>query len=233
MQQARRPEQRPLVDGRSREAPRARPDPRIAPAAAWKARIWIAQGRLADARRWAQAQTLSAEDELSYLREFEHITLARLLLAEDEIDGALTLLDRLLHGRTGSRMGSVLEIEVLQALAHHAQDDVDAALSAFTRALDIAASEGYVRVFVDEGPRLRAAVRGHGTGITSPHIVTLRAAFDGASSAQTADRPVTQPTPVSNEQPLIEPLSERELEVLHLIAQDYLTTRSANGSSWR
>ena len=87
--------------------------PNVRPVAAWKTRMWVAQGRLGEALGWARAQGLSAEDELSYLREFEHITLARVLLARyrrDRADHAMLeamgLLARLLHAaEEGERMG--------------------------------------------------------------------------------------------------------------------------------
>ena len=58
--------------------------PNVRPVPALKARVWIAQGRLGDALGWAREQGLTADDDLSYLREFEHITLARVLLARHE-----------------------------------------------------------------------------------------------------------------------------------------------------
>ena len=58
--------------------------PNVRPVPALRARIWIAQGRLGEAADWAREQGLSVDDDLSYLREFEHITLARLLMARDQ-----------------------------------------------------------------------------------------------------------------------------------------------------
>ena len=124
-----------------------------------KARIWVAQGRLAQAMEWAREQGLSADDALSYLREFEHITLARILIAQNQnerMDGSfhavMRLLDRLLRAaEAGSRMGSVIEILVLQALTHQAQGSLPPALAPLERALTLAEPEGYVRIFVDEG----------------------------------------------------------------------------------
>ena len=117
---------------------------------------------------WAQRQGLSARDELSYLHEFEHITLARILLAQYRNGGGdpsdlagLGLLARLLKAaQEGGRLRSEIEILVLQALANQAQGDLVAALVPLERALALAEPEGYVRVFVDEGlPMARSAVR--------------------------------------------------------------------------
>src|SRR5215475_12062840 len=102
--------------------------PNVRPVPAVTARIWIIQGRLGEALGWAREQGLSADDDLSYLREFEHITLARLLLAryqdervESRAQAAAQLLERLLlAAESGGRTGRVIEILVLQALAHQA-----------------------------------------------------------------------------------------------------------------
>ena len=89
--------------------------PNVRPVPALKARVWIAQGRLGEALGWAREQGLSADDDLSYLREFEHITLARVLLAryqderaERSVQEATRLLERLLRaaeegGQDGTR----------------------------------------------------------------------------------------------------------------------------------
>ena len=112
--------------------------PNVRPVPALRARVWIAQGRLGEALGWAREQGLSVDDDLSYLREFEHITLARVLLAryqseraERSLHEATRLLERLLRAaEEGGRTGSVIEILVLQALAHQAHGDIPAALGA-------------------------------------------------------------------------------------------------------
>ncbi|HEV7664694.1 MAG TPA: helix-turn-helix transcriptional regulator, partial [Chloroflexota bacterium] len=129
--------------------------PNVRPVSALKARVWVAHGRASEALVWARERGLSAEDELSYVREFEHITLARMLLVQRSgaAEKALGLLGRLLEAaETGGRMGSTIEILVLQARAQQVRGDIPAALVALERALTLAELEGYVRVFVDEGP---------------------------------------------------------------------------------
>ncbi len=166
---------------------------------------------------------LSATDDLSYLREFEHITLSRVLLArhtEEHSEGSMyeatRLLDRLLSmAEEGGRTGSVIEILVLQALAHQTQGDLPAALAPLTRAVTLAEPEGYVRVFVDEGPPmaalLRAAAReahGEQKRIAPSYLRRLLAAVNNTAGNAPAS------------QGLIEPLSERELDVLRLLGTD-------------
>jgi LuxR family transcriptional regulator, maltose regulon positive regulatory protein len=191
--------------------------PNVRPVAALVARVWVAQGRLGEALGWASEQGLSTEDDLSYLREFEHITLARVLLARSKSDRAgrsipeaMRLLERLLKAaEEGERTGSVIEILVLQALAHQTQGDMPAALVPLQQALSLAEPEGYVRMFVDEGPPMAVLLEEAAKkGIASTYVRQLLTAL-GSAKART---PVTQG--------LIEPLSERELEVLRLLGTD-------------
>jgi LuxR family maltose regulon positive regulatory protein len=193
------------------------PLPDVRPVAALKTRVWIAKGRLTKALAWARERRVSVDDNLSYLREFEHITLARLLIARhkrDGVDGSIDeakrLLERLLKAaEAGGRMGSVIEILVLQALAHHAQGDVPRALDALELALTLAEPEGYVRIFVDEGPPMAALLREAAKHSTVPNYVSqLRAAFGKVEGT----------APVS--QPLIDPLSKRELEVVRQLGTE-------------
>ncbi|MEP7356627.1 MAG: LuxR C-terminal-related transcriptional regulator [Anaerolineales bacterium] len=189
------------------------PDAR--PVAAWKTRGWVAQGRLREALGWVREQGLSVDDELSYLAEFKHITLARVLLARhpdnptpDALPGAVRLLARLLQAaEAGQRTASVIEILVLQALAHRAQGRLPAALEALERALTLAEPEGYVRMFVDEGPPL-AAMLAEATkkNIAPNYVRQLLAAFGGPDER----------APVK--QTLVEPLTRRELDLLRLLA---------------
>ena len=141
--------------------------PNVRPVATRKTRVWVAQGRLGEALGWAREQGLSVENELSYLREFDHITLARVLLARyqsDRADGSIPevvgLLERLLKAaEEGGRKGSVIEILVLQAIAYHAQGDLPAALLPLQHALALAEPEGYVRMFLDEGSSMMQLLR--------------------------------------------------------------------------
>jgi LuxR family maltose regulon positive regulatory protein len=199
--------------------------PNVRPIAARKVRVWVAQGRLGEALGWAREQGLSVENELSYLHEFDHITLARVLLARDQSDradgfisGVVGLLECLLKAaEEGGRMGSVIEILVLQAIAYHAQGDLPAALLPLQRALALAEPEGYVRMFLDEGSSMMQLLReASAREIMPDYTDKLLAAFE-AEKQKSEDK--TYLPPVSPAQPLIEPLSQRELKILQLIAQ--------------
>jgi LuxR family maltose regulon positive regulatory protein len=191
--------------------------PNVRPVPAVRARVWVAQGRLTEALSWARERGLSADDDLSYLREFEHITLARVLLgryiaerAEHSLHEATLLLERLLEAAVeGDRTGSVIEILVLQALAHQADGDIPAALASLKHALTLAEPEGYVRVFVDEGPPMASLLGLAAKHGIAPHYVRRLL----AAVTKTEDS-----APVG--QHLIEQLSERELNVLRLLGTD-------------
>ena len=191
--------------------------PDVRPIAAMKARIRITTGDLVRARAWARERELSSADPLTFLREFEHATLARLLVAQGRHDGspeairqAVELAQRLVvHAEEGERDGSLLDALVVLALAHHADRDAGSALGSLDRAAALAEPEGYVRVFVDEGPPMTSLLKlATKQPNAPPYLRRLHAAAQGMGE---------QPGP---SQPLVEPLSERELEVLRLLETD-------------
>jgi LuxR family maltose regulon positive regulatory protein len=206
--------------------------PNVRPVATRKVRVWLAQGRLSEALNWARAQGLTVENELSYLREFDHITLARVLIARyktDRIEGdlhaALGLLARLLQAaEEGGRNGSVIEILILQALAHQAQGDQSRALGSLERAVTLAEPEGYIRIFVDEGEAMRLLILDFRFAIEkSAHngIHPLSGNVDKLLSAFPQTAVNTPKSKIKNQKSeIVEPLSERELEVLKLLRSE-------------
>ena len=205
--------------------------PNVRPIPALKTWMWVAQGRLDEALGWARERGLSAEDNLSYLREFEHITLARVLLArfmsehtDSSIRQAIGLLERLLKAaQAGGRMGSAIEILVLQALANQMQGDSPAALVSLERALTLAEPEGYVRTFLDEGLPMAQLLRDAAARRIMPNYTgQLLAGFDAKQpmSADESPLPDGRGPAILASQSLIEPLSEREREVLRLLGTE-------------
>ena len=189
--------------------------PNVRPVAAVRARVWVAQGAVAEALAWARERGLSVDDDLGYLREYEHITLARARLAQPPRDDAIRFLDRLLAAaEAGHRTGSVIEVLILQALAHQEHRDLPAALGSLEQALTLAEPEGYVRVFLDEGPPMAALLRAaEQQGVARDHVRRLVAgAGDPGPSVPGPSLPV--------QRGLVEPLSRRELEVLRLLRTD-------------
>jgi LuxR family maltose regulon positive regulatory protein len=206
------------------EARQAGPSPQVVallnPVPSLWARLKLAHGDLHAAASWAAERGLGPDDQPSYVREPEYLALAWMLLAQDLPDQAIVLLERLLElAASQGRTGSVIEIQALRALAL-AGGDHTAALDALAEALAFAAPQGYVRVFADEGAPMHAlltelaAHRGQqptARGITPGYLAALLRAC----------RPVPAP-PLGRAGPtppgLVEPLTDREVDVLRLIA---------------
>jgi LuxR family maltose regulon positive regulatory protein len=196
-----------------------------------------AAGDLDEALSWAAEHHLSVHDELSYMHEYEHITLARVLLAryraqrlEPTLRDVSRLLERLLSAaEQGERTGSLIEILVLQALVHYARGDVIAAVSALEHAARLADPEGYVRIFAEHGPPMVALLR----LLTDRHpmwayvrtLLAAAAAPEPAVAAPPMSAPSVSlapapPVPETVSGGVVDPLSERELQVLRLLATD-------------
>ena len=213
-------------------------------AAALEALMHLRLGQPELANIWAQiyAHTLTEAERFTYLHEFETRVFVRVLLAQDRVDEVLVRLAHWLPAaETAKRLGSMLEILMLQALALAARGQMDAATHTLTRALLLAEPEDYVRLFVDEGEPMRwllmqtlASVDFQLTIISSKaldarlvmyvdKIVAAFASQPAPSSTPEADRTHKSQiaNPTANIQNLVEPLSQRELEVLRLIAAGF------------
>jgi LuxR family maltose regulon positive regulatory protein len=212
------------------------------PVAAMKARVWIRQGQLREALAWAREQGLSPGDDLSYLREFEHLTLARVLVARyrnDQDEGAIheatQLLERLLQtAEAGGRTGSAIEVLMLQALAHQARGASPTASTSLERALTLAQPEGYVQLFVAEGEAMRLLILDFGhVHRAADAVQVLRTEKQGQREGQSlagytqkllaafGQSAVVPQSKIQNpKSEILEPLSERELEVLKLLGTE-------------
>jgi len=184
----------------------------------------LAQGNIAAAGRWAQQHGLGPADEPGYPQELEYLVLARVLLAQDRPAEALALLGRLLARAVAQdRMGSVIEIQALRALALAAGGDEPAAVRTLAEALTLASPQGHVRVFADEGPPMgallgrivaaRRAGQPPGRGIPFRHLARVMQAFDGKPAV-----PGSGPGTSAGVPGLADPLTGRELQVLAMLA---------------
>jgi LuxR family maltose regulon positive regulatory protein len=195
--------------------------PDVRPIPALRARVRIAQGRLADAWDWAHEHRVTAADPPAFLAEFDQLTLARLLIGQYRADRdqsgleqARALLDRVVDAaQAGDRAGSLVEARMVRALARHAAGDTSAAIPDLAAALTEGVPAGYLRLFLDEGPPmtelLRAAER-------RPEPVDPAASAEYASCVlRAAAAPATAAASSSDEG-----LSDRELEVLRLLATE-------------
>ncbi|HEX2036388.1 MAG TPA: LuxR C-terminal-related transcriptional regulator, partial [Chloroflexota bacterium] len=182
-----------------------------APPWAHLARWWLAQGDVAAAARWVQQARLSPDMAPGVRCEAELMTLVRVLLAQDQAETAMGLLERLLRAaEAGERWRSVVEALALRALAHRAQGNLSEARRALARALTLAEPEGYVRTFVDEGAPMAALLDEPATRAVAPeYVARLRAAFREQA-------PPSPPAPAAGPG-MVEALSAREMEVLRLV----------------
>jgi LuxR family maltose regulon positive regulatory protein len=172
------------------------------------AHIWFAQGHPERASFLLQESKIKLEGEIPYLQESEYLILLRLLLSQGDYENALILAKRLLlKAEETNRLGRVIEVLALQALAFQGKSDLDQALTVLARALSLAQRERYTRTFADEGVSMAKLLhRARTHGIESPYTAEILSAMgESPSSAR------------SSTQTLIEPLTTRELEVLRLI----------------
>jgi LuxR family maltose regulon positive regulatory protein len=190
----------------------------INPVPVQRAQLLLADGDDGPAERWIQHRQVDVDDEPHHPVEPAHLLLARLMISRGQGARVLPLLDRLLGAATADgRIGSMIEIDVLRALAL-ADDDPGTAVSTLTRAVALAAPQRHVRVFVDEGAPM-AALLGeliatpspdHEHGLDIEHVARLMRAFDRTRDGETGHGPTRLP--------LVVPLTERELEVLGQLA---------------
>lgn len=193
------------------------------PAAPERARLLLAQGQTAEAERWTEEVGLTEDDEVSYLRERDHLVLARVLLARSHPDRALPLLSRLDDlAVSQGRLGSVIQIRAVRSLALQSAGDHEGALALLADALSLARPERHSRVFADEGGTMAAllqslmrARRGRGAGASRPeheHLTRVVRAFRPSASHPEMSAPARGAAGP------IEPLTQREREVLASMA---------------
>lgn len=193
--------------------------PQVRPIAAMRARVWVANDNLSQAAVWAAERGVSVTDDVAYLSEFDHVTLVRLLIARHRrrqdpaaLDEAVRLLARLhAAAETSGRAGSLIEIQMLNALARDAQGHRPQALQSLAQAwVQAPEPEGYVRLFLDEGAPMVDLLRvAEHQGVAGDHahrLLGLSAARDGGGVG------ARQRAESSSES-----LSDRELQVLRLL----------------
>ena len=202
-------------------------DLQITIALAWMTRLHLARGDLTEAVAFEQERAANADDAADAARVVDRLTSARLLHAQGRHREALSLLKEL--GETADaagRTGDLIEILALQALALWAGSEKVRAVSTLAEALALAAPEGYVRTFVDEGAPVAELLsevlealrrRQLNPPIPAHYIRKLLAALERDDAG--ARSPV---------QRLPEPLSGRELEVLQLVAAGKSNRRIAS-----
>ena len=185
--------------------------PEVRPIAAARARALLAQGNVIEARAWARQHAVEPGDGQTYLEEYDQLTLARVLIAERTPADAIALVDPIVESaRASGRDGSLIEAHMVRALAHHAAGDPRVAAEELSIALTIGVPAGYRRLFLDEGPAM-------GELLTS--LVRGAPADVRRYAEQVLASAMAQTTRLLDQHP-DEALSERELDVLRLLATD-------------
>ena len=210
------------------QAERAAPEPSVCgllnPAAVQRARLHLAHGDVGVVARWTKERGLGPADQPSYPREPDHLVLVRVLLAQHQPDRALALLERL-HALAADhgRLGSIIEIQVLRALARAAAGDEDGSVVTLAEAVALAWPRGYVRVFADEGAPVshlvgrliaaRRARRGGPDEVPLLYLGRLAGVLEQEASARSGG-----PSSTAGRASPATRLSGRELQVLRLLA---------------
>jgi LuxR family transcriptional regulator, maltose regulon positive regulatory protein len=202
----------------------------VARVEACRAWLWLAPtgGDLAAAARWTEqhASVLSPGAELPYLLEREHLALARVLVALGRTGAALALLERLRQAAAaGGRVGREIEVLAIEAAARQTQGERDLAMAALTRAMTLAEPEGYVSAFLDAGAPVAGLLSAVAAGRQDPRALYAQRLLSawgislGSQRASVTGSPSAPPAVVLPGEPIpwLEPLSERELEVLRLM----------------
>ncbi|MGB2955849.1 MAG: LuxR C-terminal-related transcriptional regulator, partial [Anaerolineales bacterium] len=186
------------------------------PLSAWRVRIWLAQGKQGTATQWAEDHEMDPDGEPTYLHEMEYMVFVRILINQGQLDEAFLLIKTLLNAsETGGRKSRMIEILILQALAFQVRCDMDEAMIPLEKALTLAEPEGFIRTFVDEGPAMaRLLYEAIKRGISPEYVSQLLSSFP-VDELEKPD-PSKPQTPKTK---LVEPLSDREIEVLQLISE--------------
>jgi LuxR family maltose regulon positive regulatory protein len=184
--------------------------------AAWHSRIWLAQDKLEAASQWVEERGLDPDKEPTHMSGYEYVALARILITQGRMDETKRLLNLILEAaEVGGYIMREIEVMILQALAYQAEGNTTAAMKNLEHAFNIAEPRGFYRIFVDEGPSMAPLLyEALERNISQNYVKRLLQAFPIDESEQ-LDSSKAQSTGFD----YIEPLSDREIEVLQLISE--------------
>jgi LuxR family maltose regulon positive regulatory protein len=183
---------------------------------AWQVRIWLAQDKLEAALQWEDESGLTLEGKFEPLRELEYIALVRILITKGLFIETIDLLNRMLEdAEKNGRITRLIELHLLQALVLKSLGDASHANYSLDRALELAQIGGFFHIFIDEGPPMALLLNeALSQGIAPDFVRRLLSEFPVVESEASG-----QSVSLASKEKFIEPLSDREIEVLHHIAK--------------
>jgi LuxR family maltose regulon positive regulatory protein len=180
--------------------------------------FWLSTHQLSKASQWAKEWQKSVRSETSFsiLNELNEITLVRVLIAEGSLDVALQTLGRLATATgSGGRMGHLIEIRKLQALAFHAKGNQAQALEILDKSLTLTKPEEYIRTYIDEGEHMREIL------MTYMHTASSENKLYAQKVLEAFAAPSSVEASIAKSSNLVEPLTAREIEILQAMAEGY------------
>ena len=201
-----------------------------------KIRLWLAQGNLDEAVTWMQSKGLGIDDKLTYNSEPDYIALAKILIVQEKWSEAFHLLVRLQKStESNQRIARTVEVLILQIAVYQAQNQLELSLNQLEYALSLVHPQGYLRLFLDAGEPMKQLLHCAAKRDIYPNYVNwLLAAFghleentkikfQSISQIQNKHQiqNKSQLQTKSQSKFLVEPLSDRELEILKYIAAGY------------
>jgi LuxR family maltose regulon positive regulatory protein len=187
-----------------------------------QANLALLLGNTKTAVQWAAGDLCELPDSLpAHLHENQQISLARVYLAQGDLHKAVKILDQIQPGaESAGRIAHLIDIYILKTLASQACGEFAAAMDCLEKAISLAAPEGYIHKFLEHGESMqfllqKAAER----GITPVYVKNLLSAFEAQDHPVFLGKPEGIGDTMLSTPLLIEPLTARELEVLHLIAE--------------
>ena len=192
---------------------------------AYQAQLWIVQGKFEQVLRWVEDKQLEkivaqkiGESRFDPMWEIHSQTLARVYISQGRYDDALRVIEPMLNiAKASQRMRSVLKMLSVQAVIVKSMGDTQTALQILEQALILGKEESFVRTFLDEGePMVQLLYEAAANGIVPEYTGQLLAAY---TSPETSSESLK--SEYKDQIEMVEPLSEREVEVLELIAEGF------------
>jgi LuxR family maltose regulon positive regulatory protein len=186
---------------------------------AYQAMLWARQGKLEEASYWSQRCGIDPEQPIEYNQETIAIPLARVWISLGKYDEARVVIDKMIKSNESRQAwGQVIQLLIFDALANYSQGDFESAFVSTKRALDLAEKENYKRIFLDEGETMETILRRMDDRLSSDKYAPNKG-FIGQLLIAFQTEPFHSQQEDLQTMPLLDPLSEREIEVIKLLEE--------------